>query len=134
MNLQINNKTVAARLGQTILDVAREHGIKIPSLCYHPDLDIKANCRVCAVEIKGSDKLATACSMAAQAGMEIYTDSPRAKRARIEKRGTLWRRVRTLSPRTLSSRPRSEYSRISPTHKPSTATAKAAGKRRSGRR
>lgn len=82
MNLRINNQVVAAKAGQTIMEIAREHGIKIPSLCYHPDLDIKANCRVCVVEIKGRDKLATACSTAAAAGMDISTDSPRVKKAR----------------------------------------------------
>src|ERR1700674_4295819 len=48
---------------------------------------------------------------------------------KAKKRGTLWRRVRTLSPR-----PRSGYSQISPMRKPSTATRKAPGSRRSGRR
>ncbi len=82
MTLKINDKVVAVKAGQTILEIARENGIKIPSLCYHPDLDVKANCRVCVVEIKGRDKLATACSTEAKTGMEIWTDSPRVKKAR----------------------------------------------------
>ena len=83
MKLKINGKTISASAGQTILEVARENGIKIPSLCYHPDLDVKANCRVCVVELKGLDKLMTACSTAVKPGLEIFTDSPRVKKARV---------------------------------------------------
>ncbi|MFA5155174.1 MAG: [FeFe] hydrogenase, group A [Patescibacteria group bacterium] len=82
MQLKINGKTLSGRPGQTILEVALENGIKIPALCHHPDLEIKANCRLCLVEIKGRDRLATACSTPAQAGMEVSSDSPRVKRAR----------------------------------------------------
>lgn len=80
--LKINGRSVLARPGKTILEVARENGIKVPSLCYHPDFDVKANCRVCVVEINGAGKLATSCSTEAKAGMDISTDSPRVKKAR----------------------------------------------------
>ncbi|MFA5109706.1 MAG: [FeFe] hydrogenase, group A [Patescibacteria group bacterium] len=83
MNIRLNNKTIVGRAGQTILEIAVENGIKIPSLCYHPDLDVKANCRICVVEIKGRENLATACSTVIREGMEINTDSPRVKKARI---------------------------------------------------
>lgn len=82
MRIKINNKEISAAPGQTILAVAHAAGIKIPSLCYHPDLSVKANCRVCAVEIKGRERLATACSTVVQEGMEIYTDSQRVKKTR----------------------------------------------------
>ncbi|MDP2944320.1 MAG: [Fe-Fe] hydrogenase large subunit C-terminal domain-containing protein [bacterium] len=82
MTLKINNRTVAVQAGQTILEVARASGIRLPSLCYHPDLEVKANCRVCVVEIAGRAKLMTACSTEVEDGMEILTDSPRVKRAR----------------------------------------------------
>lgn len=83
IKLKINGREVEAVSGQTIMEAAAGAGIGIPSLCYHPDLDVKANCRVCAVEIKGRDRLVTACSTAAQAGMDIQVDSPAAKEARI---------------------------------------------------
>src|SRR5680860_1659394 len=82
MNIKINNKKFSAVHGQTILDVALEHDIKIPSLCYHPDLDVRASCRVCVVEIKGYHKLVTACSTKVEEGMEILTDSQRVKKSR----------------------------------------------------
>lgn len=82
MKIKINHKILDAQSGQTILAIARANGINIPALCYHPDLGVKANCRLCAVEISGREKLATACSTLAQEGMEIFTDSPRAKKTR----------------------------------------------------
>ncbi|MFA5131050.1 MAG: [FeFe] hydrogenase, group A [Patescibacteria group bacterium] len=82
MIVAINNKKVKASAGQTVLDLARANGIEIPALCHHPDLDVKANCRICVVELKGQDKLVTACSTTVGAGMEILTDSPRVKKAR----------------------------------------------------
>ncbi len=82
MNLKINNKKVVGQLGQTILELAKENGIKIPSLCHHPDLSVKANCRVCVVEIKGYCRLMTACSTKIKEGMEIYTNSSRVKKSR----------------------------------------------------
>lgn len=82
MKFKINNKQVVGQPGQTILDVARKNKIKIPSLCHHPDLSIKANCRVCVVEIKGVKKLMTACSTPIKEGMEVYTNSAKVKRSR----------------------------------------------------
>ncbi|MFA5184626.1 MAG: [FeFe] hydrogenase, group A [Patescibacteria group bacterium] len=82
MQLKINGKNIIGNPGQTILEIARANGIKIPALCYHPDLDIKANCRLCLVEISGQDQLATSCSTVARDGMEIKTDSPRIRKAR----------------------------------------------------
>jgi len=82
MKIKINNQEFKAKPGQTILEIARANGFIIPTLCDHPDLDVKANCRVCVVEIKGRKKLATACSTLVSVGMEIFTDSPRVKQAR----------------------------------------------------
>lgn len=82
MTLEINGKTIKAESGRTILEIARDNGFYVPTLCYHPDLEIKANCRICAVEIKGRTGLAAACSTLAQEGMEISTNSPRVKKAR----------------------------------------------------
>ena len=78
----IDGKKYSAEDGQTILEVAQENGIKIPSLCYHPDVQARSNCRMCVVEIKGNKNLQTACSTKIQDGMEIITDSERIKKAR----------------------------------------------------
>jgi len=82
ITLKINNKVINAEAGQTIAQVAKNNGIYIPLLCSHTDLGIKPNCRVCSVEIRGQKKLRTACSTIAEEGMEIFTDTPRVKKAR----------------------------------------------------
>jgi len=82
MAFKINNRSLSFKPGQTILDVARQNNISIPSLCYHPDFEVKANCRLCVVEIKGSGKLVTACSTPAQDGLSVFTESERVKKAR----------------------------------------------------
>ncbi|MFZ4631577.1 MAG: [FeFe] hydrogenase, group A [Patescibacteria group bacterium] len=83
MKVTINNKKIKAEAGQTILDLALANGFEIPTLCHHPDLKVQANCRVCAVEVKGQNKLTTACSTLAEEGMDILTESPRVKKARL---------------------------------------------------
>ena len=82
MKIKINNRELKALPGQTILEIARANNFDIPTLCEHPDLDVKANCRICVVEVKGKTKLVTACSSSVSEGMEIITDSPRVKKAR----------------------------------------------------
>ena len=78
----IDGKKYSAEAGRTILEVAQENGIKIPSLCYHPDVQARSNCRMCVVEIKGNKNLQTACSTKIQDGMEVITNSERIQKAR----------------------------------------------------
>lgn len=73
----IDGKDVSAREGQTILEVARENGIAIPTLCNLPGLVPLGACRICLVEIKGSPKLLPACVTRPTEGMEVVTSSPR---------------------------------------------------------
>lgn len=82
IQILINNKIIKCQKGQTILEIAQENGIEIPSLCYHPDLEIKSNCRICLIEIKEKKGLFTACSTKAENEMEVTTDSPKIERAR----------------------------------------------------
>ncbi len=80
MNITIDGKRIKAKKGQTILEVAKEQGIEIPTLCYHSDLEIRASCRICVVEIKGREGLHPACATKTEEGMEIITESPKVKR------------------------------------------------------
>jgi NADH-quinone oxidoreductase subunit G/NADP-reducing hydrogenase subunit HndD len=82
VNITINNKKIQVPEGTTILNAAKQAGIDIPYLCYHPDLDIKANCRVCVVEVEGSRTLQTACSTRVWEGMVVHTNSPKVRQAR----------------------------------------------------
>ena len=66
----------------TILEAAREAGIKIPTLCFLKDLNETGACRVCVVEVKGARSLVTACNMKVSEGMEIKTHSKRVLDAR----------------------------------------------------
>lgn len=76
ISLKINGQKIEAEPGQTILEAAQANDLDIPSLCYHPDLAVKANCRLCLVSIKGVALPQTACSTLAADGLEIITESP----------------------------------------------------------
>ncbi|MCE1252694.1 MAG: bidirectional hydrogenase complex protein HoxU [Anaerolineae bacterium] len=75
--LKINDIHVSGVEGQTILNVAREHDIEIPTLCNLEGLSPSGSCRLCMVEIKGSPRLLPACVTPIEEGMEISTDSAR---------------------------------------------------------
>jgi len=59
--LIIDGQEVSARRGQTILEVAKENDVNIPTLCHLDGLSDVGACRMCLVEIKGSNKLLPAC-------------------------------------------------------------------------
>jgi predicted molibdopterin-dependent oxidoreductase YjgC len=75
INIAIDGKKIEAQDGQTVLQVARENGINIPTLCYHKDLSPTGNCRMCVVNVKGSRFLQAACVTQVWEGMEIDTQS-----------------------------------------------------------
>jgi len=75
----IDGKTVEAVKDQCVLDVARENGIYIPSLCYNPEVKSSGGaCRVCLVEAHqgGKMRLVTSCNYPVRKGLEIKTDTP----------------------------------------------------------
>ena len=78
----INNKKIKCFQDQTVLEVAQENEIDIPSLCYHSDLKIKANCRLCLVKLKDDKSLYTSCSLKVKQGMEVITESAEINKAR----------------------------------------------------
>lgn len=73
--LKIDGRDCSARPDETILDVARENDIFIPRMCELEGLSTVGACRLCLVEVKGSNKLLPACTTAADEGMEISTNS-----------------------------------------------------------
>jgi predicted molibdopterin-dependent oxidoreductase YjgC len=75
INIAIDGKKIEAQEGQIVLQVARENGINIPTLCYHKDLSPTGNCRMCVVNVKGSRFLQAACVTQVWEGMEIDTQS-----------------------------------------------------------
>ncbi|MBN2387277.1 MAG: (2Fe-2S)-binding protein [Anaerolineales bacterium] len=82
IRLTIDGTSIEAREGQTILEVAREHGIRIPTLCYHKDLTPTGNCRMCLVEVTRQRFLQAACVTQVWDGMEIETGNEKVRRAR----------------------------------------------------
>ena len=83
INVIIDDVTYSAVPGQTVLDVAKEHNIEIPTLCYLKDLNKPASCRLCMVEwVNNRNRLVTACSTEVVDGMEINTTNERVFNAR----------------------------------------------------
>ncbi len=74
--LRIDGIDVAGNDGQSILSVATENGIHIPTMCHLDGLSDTGSCRLCVVEVAGSNKLAPACTTPVAEGMEITTSSP----------------------------------------------------------
>lgn len=75
MNITINGKICDANEGQTILDVARDNGIYIPTLCHLEGLTPTGACRICLIEVDGARNLMAACSSPVTEGMIVNTDS-----------------------------------------------------------
>jgi bidirectional [NiFe] hydrogenase diaphorase subunit len=75
--LKIDGRDVSARQDETILEVARQNNIFIPRLCELKGLSTVGACRLCLVEIKGSNRLLPACVTRVEEGMEVTTDSER---------------------------------------------------------
>lgn len=82
INITLNDKQVKSREGLTILEVAREDGIDIPTLCYIRELSPTGACRVCVVEVEGSRTLVGSCHTPITEGMVIHTHSPKVLEAR----------------------------------------------------
>ncbi len=73
INLKINGNPVSVPEGTNILDAAKQLQIKIPALCYHPDLPAWAGCGLCIVKQRNSPKTLRACATACTEGMDIVT-------------------------------------------------------------
>ena len=80
--LSIDGTDISARADQTILDAARENDISIPTLCHLDGLSEVGACRLCLVEVKGTNRLLPACVTLVEEGMEVTTHSPRLEKYR----------------------------------------------------
>jgi len=76
IKLEINNIPVEVETGTTILNAAKKVQVKIPTLCYHPDLVAWAACGICVVKIEGSPKMVRACATPVEEGMKVITHDP----------------------------------------------------------
>ncbi|MBQ7955508.1 MAG: iron hydrogenase small subunit [Lachnospiraceae bacterium] len=82
VNITINNCKLQVEEGTTILEAARGAGIEIPTLCYLKEINEIGACRVCVVEVEGTDKLVTACNNKVQEGMVVHTHSGKVRKVR----------------------------------------------------
>jgi bidirectional [NiFe] hydrogenase diaphorase subunit len=85
--LRINDRDVAVAAGTTVLEAARQAGIRIPTLCFLDGLSPVAACRLCLVEVCGADgqsepRLLAACVTTSSEGMRVLTDTPQLREIR----------------------------------------------------
>jgi bidirectional [NiFe] hydrogenase diaphorase subunit len=84
IRLTIDGREIETEPGRTILEVAREHGIHIPTLCYHEGMEPFAACRLCVVEVEAgqSRKLVASCAYPCTDGLVVHTNSEVVHRSR----------------------------------------------------
>jgi formate dehydrogenase major subunit len=82
VKLTINHKEVEVPAGTTVLQAAQQAGIDIPTLCDHPHLTPYGGCRLCVVEVEGARTLQPSCTLPANNGMVVSTDTPKVRAAR----------------------------------------------------
>ncbi|MBF0552712.1 MAG: (2Fe-2S)-binding protein, partial [Deltaproteobacteria bacterium] len=80
--LSIDGHDVETAKGRSVLEAALKAGIYIPNLCHHPDLKPIGACRLCVVEIEGTQELATSCTTIAEAGMVVKTKGAKVDKVR----------------------------------------------------
>ncbi|MFP3975860.1 MAG: 2Fe-2S iron-sulfur cluster-binding protein, partial [Dehalococcoidia bacterium] len=84
IKLNIDGKEVKAKEGSTIVEAAKQAGIRIPTLCYHENLSSYGACRICSVEITGNGKarVVPACTHHVEEGLTVNTSSERVLKIR----------------------------------------------------
>jgi len=82
--MTIDGKEVTARPDQTIFEVAKENGIYIPTLCYHPRLSLLKSCRICLVDVEGAEMPMASCATPVVEGMVVHTRTERVEKMRLE--------------------------------------------------
>jgi NADH dehydrogenase/NADH:ubiquinone oxidoreductase subunit G len=82
ITLTIDGQEVTAEAGKTLLEVARENGKDIPTICFHEATTANALCRICVVEVEGMRLLQPACIAQAAQNMKVQTRSEKVDRAR----------------------------------------------------
>ncbi len=80
--LTIDGKMVGAHEDQTVLEAARDAGIRIPTLCHLEGLSDVGACRLCLVELNGTNRLQPACALKVAEGMEVKTNTERLRKYR----------------------------------------------------
>jgi len=82
VSLTIDGKEIAVPTGTTILEAAKAANIRIPTLCYFPEVQAIGACRVCLVEVEGNKNLQAACVFPASEGLVVHTNSEKIQKSR----------------------------------------------------
>jgi NADP-reducing hydrogenase subunit HndD len=82
VNITIDGQKIQVPKSATVLEAARSVGVKIPTLCYHPELRPEGACRVCMVEVEGARTLAASCVYPVNEGMVVHTNTTGVRAAR----------------------------------------------------
>jgi len=82
ITIAINEKEIKLEAPVTILEAAKQNGIKIPHFCHHRALEAWGGCRMCLVEVEKMPKLQTACTLFVTDGMVVRTESEAISKAR----------------------------------------------------
>jgi NADH dehydrogenase/NADH:ubiquinone oxidoreductase subunit G len=82
VNVFVNGVSVSVPSGSTVFQACEQVGVQVSRFCYHEQLMVAGNCRMCMVEREGYPKPLVSCAMPASNGMKIYTSTPRVKKAR----------------------------------------------------
>ncbi|WP_371381669.1 NADH-dependent [FeFe] hydrogenase, group A6 [Sporomusa aerivorans] len=82
VNITIDGQQVQVPGESTILEAARSIGIKIPTLCYHPEYKPEGSCRICLVEVEGARSLVASCVFPVSEGMVVKTNTPNVREGR----------------------------------------------------
>ena len=82
IRIEVDGRVVEGFEGQTILEVCRDNGIEVPTLCYEPKLPGFGACRMCVVEVEGEANPPISCSRSAEAGMVVRTQTEEMRRLR----------------------------------------------------
>lgn len=82
VNITIDGQQLQVPKTSTVLEAAFQCGIKVPTLCYHPELRPEGACRVCMVEVAGARSLVASCVYPVSEGMVVHTNTPAVREAR----------------------------------------------------
>ncbi len=98
VKLTINDKSVEVPEGTTILQAARQEGIKIPTLCYYEAIKPYGGCRLCVVEVTAGPRttLTASCAYPVAEGIKVFTDTERVMKVRRLVIDLLWSRSPNL--------------------------------------
>ena len=75
VTVRLNGEPVTARPGETVYEVARRHGVEIPTLCHDDRLEPTGACRMCLVESSDSRRMVPSCRHPVSEGLEVQTES-----------------------------------------------------------